>query len=74
MKILPMFFNELQPMLQELIQQPVAFMGGFVSGVLGLNPKDEPLKGWLEKKGGLNLNQDFPDNQDKSSGPQVYFY
>ncbi len=53
-----MFFNELQPIFQELIQQPVAFMGGFFSGILNLAPTEEPLKGWLEKKRGLNLNNE----------------
>ena len=46
-----MFVNELQPLAQELIGQPVAFVGGFVSGVLRLNLSDSPLKDWLEKQG-----------------------
>jgi hypothetical protein len=46
-----MFLTELQPALVELTQQPIAFLGGFVSGVLRLNLADDPLKSWLEKQG-----------------------
>lgn len=43
-----MFFTELTPLLQKIGQQPIAFLGGFCSGVLRLNPNEDPLKGWLE--------------------------
>jgi len=33
-----MFLDELQPVVKELIQQPIAFFGGFASGLLRLNP------------------------------------
>jgi hypothetical protein len=46
-----MFVEELQPVVKELIQQPVAFLGGFVSGVLKLKVTDDPLRTWLEKQG-----------------------
>ncbi len=46
-----MFLSELTPALQKLIQQPVAFTGGFVSGILQLKLNEEPLSQWLEKQG-----------------------
>jgi hypothetical protein len=46
-----MFLTELAPAVQKLIQQPVAFASGFVSGVLHLNLNEEPLSQWLEKQG-----------------------
>lgn len=46
-----MFLTELTPALQKLIQQPIAFASGFVSGVLHLNLNEEPLSQWLEKQG-----------------------
>jgi hypothetical protein len=47
-----MFFRELLPLGQTLIQQPIAFVGGFVSGLLRLNLNDEPVKSWLAQQGG----------------------
>ncbi len=61
-----MLFDELKPIFQELIQQPVAFMGGFCSGVLQLNLTEDPWKSWLEQKGGCDFKKDTHD-QD---GPQ----
>lgn len=46
-----MFLTELTPALQKLIQQPVAFAGGFVSGILQLKLNEEPLSKWLEEQG-----------------------
>ena len=46
-----MFLTELSPAFQKFIQQPVAFASGFLSGVLHLNPNEEPLSQWLEKQG-----------------------
>jgi len=46
-----MFLDELQPVVKELTQQPVAFLDGFVSGVLKLKMSEDPLKSWLEKQG-----------------------
>ena len=46
-----MFLTELAPAFQKLLQQPVAFASGFISGVLHLNLNEEPLSEWLEKQG-----------------------
>lgn len=65
-----MFLTELTPALQKLIQQPIAFASGFVSGVLHLNLNEEPLSQWLEKQGynpsgnntGTSANSDRPQS------------
>ena len=44
-----MFFDELSPLLKEITQQPVAFFGGLVSGLLRLSLADDPVKGWLDQ-------------------------
>jgi hypothetical protein len=43
--------DELKPILNEFLGQPVAFFGGLVSGFLKLDLGQDPLKGWLEKQG-----------------------
>lgn len=45
-----MFLDELSPFLQELTRQPVAFFGGFVSGVLRLDLSEDPVKSWLNQQ------------------------
>ncbi|NCR39659.1 MAG: hypothetical protein GPJ21_07180 [Microcystis aeruginosa W13-11] len=63
-----MFLDELQPVVKELIQQPIAFFGGFVSGLLRLKLSDDPLKTWLEQQGLVSFNDD--NNQDNGNSPQ----
>ena len=63
-----MFLTELTPALQKFIQQPIAFAGGFVSGVLQLKLNEEPLSQWLEKQG-YNSNSNLASPQ-KSDRPQ----
>ncbi|GAB4526017.1 MAG: hypothetical protein Tsb0014_05930 [Pleurocapsa sp.] len=46
-----MFLSELSPILQNLLQQPVAFTSGFVSGMLKLKMDEQPLSTWLAKQG-----------------------
>jgi len=46
-----MFLEEFKPVAQEFCKQPVAFAGGFVSGLLRLKLTDDPLKSWLQKQG-----------------------
>ncbi|MDJ0589055.1 MAG: hypothetical protein QNJ72_03540 [Pleurocapsa sp. MO_226.B13] len=63
-----MFLSELTPALQKFIQQPVAFAGGFVSGILQLKLDEEPLSQWLEKQGYnsvSNNNSATPNSKDK---------
>jgi hypothetical protein len=47
-----MFLEELSPLLQKFMQQPVAFTGGFVSGALRLSLTEDPLRSWLEQQKG----------------------
>ncbi len=49
-EILAVFIDELMPILRELSQQPLAFLGGFVSGALKLNLADDPVKSWLDQQ------------------------
>lgn len=67
-----MFLDELTPIVKELLQQPVGFLGGFCSGVLRLNLSDEPLKGWLEQQSGSTSYATSPTDSDngKSNKPQ----
>ena len=64
-----MFLTELAPALQKLLQQPIAFAGGFASGILQLKLNEEPLSKWLEQQG---YNPNFPSNPSaaNSSRPQ----
>jgi hypothetical protein len=67
-----MFFDELTPILKELTQQPVAFCGGFFSGVFRLNLADEPVKTWLdEQTGSTGYHSATGSSENGSSrGPQ----
>ena len=47
-----MFLDELTPVWKELSQQPVAFLGGFFSGLFRLNLSDDPVKSWLDQQSG----------------------
>ena len=46
-----MFVDELTPFVRELARQPVAFCGGFLSGVFRLDLAEDPVKTWLNKQG-----------------------
>lgn len=63
-----MFLDELQPIFQELLQQPIAFAGGFFSGLLRLKITDEPLKNWLEKQGMMSYGD--INNSNNGNSPQ----
>ncbi|MGL5066003.1 MAG: hypothetical protein ACRC62_39035 [Microcoleus sp.] len=66
-----MFFDELIPVVKELIQQPIAFAGGFVSGLLRLNLNDDPIKSWIDDQAGSTYTPPAAeDGNTKSSGPQ----
>ena len=60
-----MFLDELTPIVQEILGQPVAFFGGFASGLLKINLGDDPVKSWLENQGADVSNR---NNGDDSSG------
>lgn len=64
-----MFLDELTPIAKELMQQPVAFMGGFFSGVFRLNVAEEPLKSWLEQQGATVTGASYETN-GSNQGPQ----
>ncbi len=66
-----MFLDELTPIVQELLGQPMAFFGGFASGLLKLNLNDDPVKTWLEDQG-ADVSSQSDDNDDSSGkGPQT---
>ncbi len=62
-----MFLSELKPVWQKLIQQPIAFTGGFVSGLLKLKLNEQPLSDWLAKQGysTVDTNNSDRNNQNK---------
>ncbi len=60
-----MFLDELSPLFKELMQSPVAFMGGLASGLLRLNLDQDPVKTWLEKQG---AEVDSNNNDGKGGG------
>lgn len=59
-----MFFDELSPLLKEITQQPVAFFGGLVSGLLRLSLADDPVKSWLDQQTGTTS---YPASTSSSS-------
>ncbi|MBD1849421.1 hypothetical protein [Leptolyngbya sp. FACHB-711] len=63
-----MFMDELTPVIRELAGHPIAFLGGFVSGLLRLNLADDPVKSWLEQQSGVTLTQSTPSNQTNGNG------
>lgn len=66
-----MFLDELTPLLRELTQQPVAFLGGLCAGMLRLKLTDEPIKSWLDREAGMNTySAPAPLDQNGKSGPQ----
>ncbi|HAC63393.1 MAG TPA: hypothetical protein DCF68_07585 [Cyanothece sp. UBA12306] len=64
-----MFLDELQPIAQEFLQQPLAFAGGLVSGALRLKLSEDPLKSWLQKQGMTDFAY-VDNNSDNGNGPQ----
>jgi hypothetical protein len=66
-----MFFEEVQPFIQELLAEPVAFFGGFASGVLGVDLAQDPVKTWLDKQTGTNSSDDDQTPPSPPTGPQA---
>jgi hypothetical protein len=66
-----MFLDELTPIFKEFTQQPVAFLGGFFSGVFRLNLSDDPVKSWLDQQSGTVSSAATTSTENgKASGPQ----
>ncbi len=67
-----MFFDELTPVVKELTGYPVAFLGGFFSGLLRLNLGEDPVKSWLDQQTGTTTaSSPTPGSNGKSNGPQT---
>lgn len=68
-----MFMDELTPIFQELVGQPVAFCGGLFSGLFRLNLDDDPVKTWLDNQSGTvaGTAPTNPTHNGKASGPQT---
>ncbi len=64
-----MFMDELTPVLKELTSYPVAFLGGFFSGLLHLNLSEDPIKSWLDQKTGT-YTPPATNTNSKNGGPQ----
>jgi hypothetical protein len=64
-----MFLDELKPAIEELTKQPIAFLGGFASGVLRLKLSEDPLKSWLEQQGVTTFSA-TDMSSGNGSGPQ----
>ena len=69
-----MFVDELTPFIRELTRQPVAFCGGFFSGLFNLDLTEDPVKSWLNKQGADPTMRDSPmgvgSSMTNSKGPQ----
>jgi hypothetical protein len=60
------------PILNEVLKEPVAFFGGLFSGLLRLDLKEEPLRDWLEKTAdaaGVKPDGNLESTSDDEEGP-----
>ena len=63
--------DELKPIFEGFTQQPIAFLGGFVSGILKLNLSDDPVKTWLSQEGATVPSTSSPSEPTNGNkGPQ----
>ncbi|PSB15189.1 hypothetical protein C7B65_25025 [Phormidesmis priestleyi ULC007] len=65
-----MFFDELSPIFKEITQQPVAFFGGLVSGLLRLSLADDPVKSWLDQQTGTTSYPTSSSGSHNGNSPQ----
>ena len=65
-----MFLTELTPLMKEMTKQPLAFFGGFCSGMFRVRLSDDPLKSWLEQQGVTPIETETSENEDNGNGPQ----
>ena len=63
--------NELNPLIQEMINKPLAFAGGFVSGLLRLNPETDPFATYLCKDASGETSTENKGDRTNGSGPQT---
>lgn len=66
-----MFLDELMPVFKELTGYPVAFLGGFASGLLRLNLADDPVKSWLDQQAGSPSYTPAASSTNGKNGPQT---
>ena len=59
--------DELKPIFDQLTSQPIAFCGGLVSGLLRLDPNQDPLKNWLKSQ---NISAPSPTAPVVDKAPQ----
>ena len=64
-----MFVDELTPFVREIARQPVAFCGGFFSGLFRLDLTEDPVKSWLNKQGAAPVASPT-DTTANSKGPK----
>jgi hypothetical protein len=66
-----MFVDELAPLFKELTGHPVAFLGGFFSGLLRLNLSEDPIRTWLNSQMGTVISSGTTlSSNGRGSGPQ----
>ena len=65
-----MFVDELTPFVRELARQPIAFCGGFFSGLFRLDLSEDPVKSWLNKQGAASTAGGATPQPPDKSGPQ----
>lgn len=64
--------DELSPLMKELTSHPIAFLGGFASGLFHLNLNDDPVKTWLDQraKADVAASPTSSEVNGNGSGPQ----
>ncbi len=64
--------DELSPLMKEITSHPIAFFGGFASGLLRLNLNEDPVKSWLNQRSNADAaaSSTSPQMNGNGSGPQ----
>jgi len=65
-----MFVTEMTPIFNELVKQPIAFLGGFASGLLRLNLAEDPVRSWLDQQAGQSTTTATTGSSTSQRGPQ----
>jgi hypothetical protein len=65
-----MFLDELSPLFREFTGHPVAFMGGFVSGLFKLNLAEDPVRSWLQNQSGSSSSGSGASTSSNGNRPQ----